>query len=121
VDVIRTVGYHHLLKLSVALSFGLIARTFGRQFWSLEERQAVVNHIADTIDMGEPLDIEFLYLPLLMAGTQISNKLRLPEEDPGHTLALINKARQARANLFADEDMAQANKIYNQILKKALQ
>jgi hypothetical protein len=119
--IIRTIGYHHLLKLSVALSFGLIAKTFGRHFWPLEERQAVVSYIADTIEAGETLDTDFLYLPLLMAGAQIVDKLKLPGENVSHTLALIAKARQARAGLFADEEMAQANKIFNQILKKAFE
>ncbi|MNC95653.1 hypothetical protein D3C83_128280 [compost metagenome] len=54
-----------------------------------------------------------------MAGSQISSKVRLEGEDPAQTLALIKKARAARKELFADEDMAQANKIYNQILNKA--
>jgi hypothetical protein len=119
-DVIRKIGYYHLLKLSGAISFGLIGRAVGRQLWSLAERQAVVAHIADSIEMGEPLDLEFLYLPLLMAGTQIAGKLQFEGEDVGHTLALASKARQARINLFRDEDMAQADRIYNQILKQAL-
>jgi hypothetical protein len=119
IEVVRQVGYHHILRLSVAMSFGILAQTFRRHFWSLEERQGVTNYIADSVEMGNPLDLEFLYLPLLMAGSQISSKVRLEGEDPAQTLALIKKARAARKELFADEDMAQANKIYNQILSKA--
>lgn len=120
-DVIRGVGYHHVLRLSVAASFGLIAKTLKKQFWPLQERQIVANHIADSIDAGQNLDPEFLYLPLLMAGTQICGKLKLKGEDVGHTLALIKKARDARTDLFLDDDMAQADKIYSRILKQALQ
>jgi hypothetical protein len=120
-EVIRTIGYHHLLRLSVAVSFGLIAQVFKRQFWSLPERQAVGNYIADNIETGEPLDPEFLYLPLLIAGTQISGKIKQKGEDVGHSLALMKKAREARTDLFADEDLAQADKVFNHILKKALQ
>lgn len=116
--LIRTVGYHHLLRISVALSFGLIGQLFGRHFWSLDERQGVANHIADSIEMGDSLVLDFLYLPLLMAGTQISNKLKLKGEDPSHTLSLIYTARQARRELFADADMTQVNKIYNRIFQK---
>lgn len=118
-DVIRKSGYHHILRLSVAMGFGVIAQAFRRHFWSLEERQGVANYIADSVEMGNSLDVEFLYLPLLMAGTQISGKLKLEGENPAHTLALIKKARAARKELFSDQDMAQANKIYNQILSKA--
>ena len=120
-DVIRSIGYHHILRLAVAISFGLIAKTFGRQFWPLEERQVVANHIADSIEAGEDVDIEFLYLPLLMAGTQICGKLKLKGEDVSHTLKLMQAARKARTNLFLDDDMARADKIYNRILKQALQ
>jgi hypothetical protein len=119
-QVMRTVGYYHLLKLSLAMSFGLVARTVGRQLWSLEERQAVTTHIADSIETGQTLDVEFLYLPLLMAGTLISNKFTLEGEDPGHSLALMKKAHEARPGLFVEDDMAQASKVYSHILKKAM-
>jgi hypothetical protein len=56
-----------------------------------------------------------------MAGTHIAGKVRLEGEDVQHSLALMKQAREARKDLFLDEDMAQANKIYNQILKNALQ
>lgn len=120
-QVIRTAGYYHLLKLSLAISFGLVARAIGRQVWSLEERQAVAAHIADSIETGQTLDLEFLYLPLLMAGTHISSKFTLEGEDPRHSLALMKKAYEARTDLFLDDDMAQANKVYNHILQKAVQ
>jgi hypothetical protein len=54
-----------------------------------------------------------------MAGTQVSGKIRLEGENLAQTLALIKKARAARQDLFTDQEMAQANKIYNQILSKA--
>jgi hypothetical protein len=119
-EVIRSVGYHHLLKVSLALSFGLVAQAVGRQPWPLPERQVVVSYIADNIDTGQTLDAEFLYLPLLMAGTYISKQIKLADEDIQHSLALMKKAREARRDLFLDEDMAQANEIYKQILKKAI-
>ncbi|RPJ55787.1 MAG: hypothetical protein EHM12_11560, partial [Dehalococcoidia bacterium] len=106
--VIRTAGYYHLLKLSTAIGFGLLAQAVGRQVWSLEERQAVISHVADSIETGQTLDVEFLYLPLLMAGTYISGQLKMEGEDPRHSLALMKKAYEARTDLFLDDDMAQA-------------
>ncbi|MBI1880492.1 MAG: hypothetical protein HYR94_20125 [Chloroflexi bacterium] len=119
-DVIRSAGYTHLLKLALAISFGLIAEAVGRQFWPLQERQAVISFVAANIESGQELDPEFLYLPLLMAGTHIAHKIRLEGEDVQHSLALMKKARAARKGLFLDEDMAQASQIFNQIMKKAL-
>lgn len=118
--VIRLLGYHHLLRLSIALSFGIIGRVIGNQPWSLEERQATAAHIADKIERGDRLDLEFLYLPLLIAGTQISKQFVLPGEDVNHSLTLLKQARSARPDLFRDKDMAKANQIYNQVMQKAL-
>ncbi len=120
IQVIRTAGYHHLLKISIAISFGILAKSVGRHYWPLVERQAVTNYIADSIEDGQEIDEDFLYLPLLMAGTQIFNKLKFDDEDPRQSLALIKKAYEARPDLFGDEEMAQANKIYKHILKKAM-
>lgn len=119
-EVVRTAGYAHLLKLALALSFGLVAQAVGRQLWPLHERQAVANFITANVESGQAIDPEFLYLPLLMAGTYISPKIKLEGEDVQHSLALMKKARQARRDLFLDEDMAQANQIFNQIMKKVL-
>ncbi len=118
-NVIRTIGYHHILRLSVAMGFGLIAQEIGKQLWPLEERQAVGNHIADSIEIGESLDSDFIYLPLLIGGIQIAKKLKLTGEDVNHTLALVQKAKNTRNNVFTDQDMAQAKKVYNHLLKKA--
>ncbi|MFN8460136.1 MAG: hypothetical protein U0401_36715 [Anaerolineae bacterium] len=119
-EVIRSIGYFHLLKLALTLSFGLVAQATGRQPWPLNERQAVTQYIVDNIEAGQQMDPEFLYLPLLMAGTYISNKIKLEGENPKHSLALIKKAREARRDIFLDEDMMTAGQIFNQILKKAL-
>lgn len=119
-EVIRSIGFQHLLKLALALSFGLIAQATGRQPWPLPERQAVIQYIVDNIEAGQQMDPEFLYLPLLMAGTYISNKIKLTGENPQHSLTLMKKAREARRDIFLDEDMVQAGQVFNQILKKAL-
>jgi hypothetical protein len=119
-EVFRSVGYQHLLKVTVALSFGLVAQAMGRQHWPIHERQAVIDYIAENIETGQAMDPEFLYLPLLMAGTHISSKIQLPGEDNSHSLALMKQARLARKELFLDEDMAEANQIFNQLLKMAV-
>ena len=120
-EVIRTAGYYHVLKLAAAISFGIMAKAVGRQTWPLLERQAVVSHIAECVDTGQELDVDFLYLPLLIAGTQISNALKLEGENPRQTLELMRKAYEVRLDLFAEAEMVQANQIFNHTLKKALE
>ncbi len=119
-QLFRTVGYHHIIRLAVAISFGLIAKSTGRQQWSLDERQALAAHVAECLETGQNLDLDFLYLPLLMGGTEIATKVKLQGEDLPHTLALMKTARDERKRLFTDQDMEKADKIYNRILQKAL-
>jgi hypothetical protein len=120
-QVMRSVGYNHILKLAIAMSFGLVARVAGRQLWSVEERQAVTQHIANNVTIGETTDDDFLYLPLMMGGALIAGRVELEGEKLSHSLALLQKAYQARPDLFADEDMSQAKKIYRTILTKAVE
>jgi hypothetical protein len=116
-DVISKVGYYHLLKLSVAVSFNLVSKAVKKQLWTLEERQGVTGFIADNIETGQPLDADFLYLPLLMAGIHISNQIVMEDEDVHHSLMLMKIAHEARTELFTDPDMAQAKQVFNTILK----
>jgi hypothetical protein len=119
-EIVRTTGYYHIIRLAAALSFGLLAKKFNKQNWSLEERRLVGKHIADSLELGQNLDLEFLYLPLLLAGTLISREVKLTGEDSIQSLALMKAARDARAELFTDEDFALPDKIYNRILNDAL-
>jgi hypothetical protein len=118
-EIVRTTGYYHLIRLATALSFGVLAKKFNKENWSLEERRLVGKHIADSLELGQNLDLEFLYLPLLMAGTLISPEIKLTEEDL-HSVALMKAARMARTGLFGDEDFVVADKMYNRILNEVL-
>jgi hypothetical protein len=119
-DAIRSIGYYHVLKLAVAMSFGLLAQIAKRQPWSLDERRGVAEYIADNVETEEAIELEFLYLPLLMAAAHISPQITLEGEDNRESLALLKSAYQARKGLFQDQDMAQAKKLYTQIMKNAL-
>ncbi|GAB4529804.1 MAG: hypothetical protein Kow0063_07230 [Anaerolineae bacterium] len=118
--VVRNVGFHHLLRLSVALSFGLIRQAIGRHPWTKEERRAVVSLVADSIESGQPLQTEFLYIPLLMAAAYISPQIKLDGEDSQHSLRLLQKAKAARADTFSDPDLAEANLIFNRMMDAAM-
>ena len=119
-DVIKFAGYKHILRLATAISFGMVAENIGHHAWSQQERQEVTNFIATALDEGMTLPADFLYLPLMMGALNIVGKVRLPNEDLNHTLNLIRKARIERPDILSDEDMAQANQIYNQMLEQSL-
>ncbi|MFQ5611028.1 MAG: hypothetical protein ACE5H9_02740 [Anaerolineae bacterium] len=119
-DLIRVVGYRHLIRLSAALSFGMVAQTLGRQPWPLDERRAIIRFLADALEEGDSLEEVFIYAPLMMGATRVMSQLRLENEDPRHSLQLLKKARQARAEVFADEDLQEISRIFDQLLSAAL-
>jgi hypothetical protein len=119
IELFKVVGYSHILRLSIAFSFGMIAKVFGKQPWTEEERQGVMNYLIDTLDEGSPLEPDFLYLPLMMGALNVVRKVRLPDEDVAHTVQLIKAAKKARQDLFIDEEMKEADDIYTKLLKKA--
>jgi len=118
--VLRNVGFRHLLRLSVALSFGLVGQALGRQPWTLEERRAVTSLVADTVEEAQPLSSEFLYIPLLMAAAYVSRQIALDGEDVEHSLRLLHKAKAARTDVFADPDLVQASQIFDRLINAAM-
>jgi len=119
-ELIKVVGYKHILRLSIAFSFGMVAKAYGKQPWSEEERRGVLDYLVDTLDEGSLLEVDILYIPLMMGALNVIRKVRLPDEDLKHTLQLIKTARNARQDLFIDEEMKEAGDIYVMLLKKAM-
>jgi hypothetical protein len=118
--VIRNVGFHHLLRLSVALSFGVVRQALGRHPWSVEERRAVISLVADSVEARQTLPPEFLYIPLLMAAVSVSPQIVMEGEDSEHSVRLLQKAKAARADVFADPDLAEANLIFDRLMNALL-
>ena len=118
-EVIKYAGYKHIVRLASALSFGLIAENVGQQLWSQHERTEVSTYIAEALDEGATLPAGLLYLPLMLGALRVVKKVHLPDEDIEHTLRLIHTARQERPDVFVDEDMAQANQVFNHLLNSA--
>jgi hypothetical protein len=119
--VLRNVGFQHLLRLSVALSFGLVRQASGHHPWTVEERRGVISLIADTVETAQRLSPEFVYIPLLMAATYISRQITLDGEDLQNSLQLLQKAKAARADVFDDPDLAEAGLIFDRLINAALQ
>lgn len=117
--VVSQVGYEHLLRLSAAVSFGLIDRTMGRPVWSNEEQQAVIDLLADAVcRQGRELPAEFLYLPLILGGLIVARELTMPEEDLNHSLHLLIQAYHDRADVFEGE-VAVVNDLFEQLVLNA--
>jgi len=120
-QVLRSVGLGHVVRLSVAVSFSLIAQVYSEQPWSLEERRSLTEFISEKLDTGEPLPIEFLYIPLLAGAAIIWPQLVLEGEDASESLQLLQKAKAARVGVFADADLEQASQVFDRLLSTALE
>ena len=117
-QTIRVVGYKHILKLALTISFGMIAQKAGKQLWSKEERDGVRDYIIDALEDGAPIEEDFLYLPLMMGAALVLKQVRLPNEDIANTIALVKQAQLAREYLFRDSETRQAQQLYAHFLDK---
>lgn len=117
--VVTQVGYEHLLRLSIAMSFGLLDRAMGREVWSNEEQRAVIDLLVSTVVQGQgTLPPEFLYLPLILGGLAVAKELKMPGEDLPHSLQLLDQAHRDRASIFTEE-VALVNDLFGQLLLEA--
>jgi hypothetical protein len=94
--------YARIARLACSLSFGMVRLQQRREIWNLEEQLAVTDLIADRVERGGTLPAEFLYLPLILGGLLVADKIKLAGEDLNQSLDLLGKARQQR-----DHDLAQ--------------
>jgi hypothetical protein len=94
--------YARIARLAISLSFGMLRRRIGRDIWSMEEQLALTDLIADRVEHGGTLPAEFLYLPLLLGGLMVADKVRMPGEQLEQSLDLLAKARQQRAEALSE-------------------
>jgi len=117
--VVIQAGYEHLLRLSTAMSFGLIDRAMGREVWSSEEQRAVIDLLSNTVCRGQgTLPPEFLYLPLILGGLAVAREMTISKEDLGQSLQLLAQAHRDRAVIFNGE-VALVNDLFEQLIAGA--
>jgi hypothetical protein len=63
---------------------------------------ALADLVSDRVERGGLLPAEFLYLPLLLGGLLVSNKVQMPGEQPLQSLNLLKTARKQRAAQLAE-------------------
>lgn len=120
IEVFRYVGYNHLLRLTANLSFGLMAQAHEKHLWSQEERRGVAEFLVEALTQGGGIEVDFLYLPLMLGAVNVFQQVSFPAEDMADSIQLLKQAHQARlaSSLFADPDMAQAGQLYETLLQK---
>jgi len=119
VFLITRADYARIARLAISLSFGLLRKRIGRDVWTIEEQMAVAALVADRVERGGVLPAEFLYLPLLLGGLMVAGDVQMPGEKAAQSLALLDQARQKRADDFGENpELAQLLQV---LLKQAAQ
>jgi hypothetical protein len=117
--IVAQIGHEHLLRLSAAMSFGLIDRAMGRAVWSNEEQRGVIDLLSNTVCRGQgTLPPEFLYLPLILGGLAVARQLKMPGEDLQHSLRLLVQAYRDRSIVF-DGELALVNDLFEELVLEA--
>ncbi len=119
--IVRSVGFGHVARLAVALSFGLIAKVYGQQPWELEERQALIDLIGEKIETDDPLDMAFVYIPLLAGAAIVWRQVVMEGEDPRQSLRLLQAAKAERTSVFEDAALAEASHVFDELLQAGVE
>ena len=117
VFLIARADYARVTRLAISLSFGLLRQLLKRDAWTLEEQMAVADLVADRVERGGTLSVEFLYLPLLLGGLIVAQQVEMPGEDLKESLELVDQARQERRSELAENP--ELVKIFDRITKIA--
>jgi hypothetical protein len=94
--------YARIVRVAISLCFGMLRQRLNRDVWTMEEQLAVTDLVADRVERGGVLPVEFLYLPLLLGGLLVSHEVQMPGENLAQSLDLFAAARQQRAANLAE-------------------
>lgn len=115
--LVSEVGYSRVIRLAIALSFALVESALKRQPWLLEEQEALADLVVGNLESGQPLPVEFLYLPLLMGGALVTREVVMEGEDPQQSLQMLAQAKKERAKDFTGE-AAETSGIFDFLLAR---
>jgi hypothetical protein len=118
--MITEVGYPHVLELAIALAFALVEETLGREPWQVAEQRALRDLILQYQSSGTTLQVEFLYVPLILGGLVVAHELVLEGENVQQSLDLLVAAKTKRAEWFADPELAEINDVFEELLTKQM-
>lgn len=111
-------GYAHVVELAMAISFSLVEELMRRQMWDPSEQQTVREYIVDRLHAGGNVPPEFVYLPLILGGIAVADQVVFEGETVQESLRYLAKAKAARAELFAESDLADLNDIFDRLIAK---
>ncbi|HSJ52160.1 MAG TPA: hypothetical protein VLC52_00315 [Anaerolineae bacterium] len=94
--LVARADYARLVRLAASLSFGLLRQRLSSDPWTMEEQVAVAGLVSNRAEQGGLLPAEFLYLPLVLGGLLVADRVLMPGEQLSQSLGLLAQARQKR-------------------------
>lgn len=96
-SILTKYSYEDLLRDAIDYAFDLIEADTGEDVGSAEERENYREKVITRLQDKAGIDFGAVYLPLVMGGMIISDRLMLPNESPAELLKAVSHALESRA------------------------
>jgi len=100
------------------LGFVMVAHSTGADFGDRAEQIAYAGRLIAALEGRAPLGLEHIYVPLVMAGVMVAPRVTVPGENPWHSLAQLEEARDGRIDL-AGAAFGEVFDILNHLIESA--
>jgi hypothetical protein len=97
-ELLRLV-YTAAVQDAVMLGFHMVAHGAQADFGDQGEQAAYTDKVVAALEGRAPLALEHVYVPLVMAGMMVAPHVTVPGENPWHSLAQLEEARDGRIDL----------------------
>lgn len=113
--------YPDIVHDAVLLGFSMIPTSVKVDFGDETEQATYATRLVGALEGQVPLILEYIYVPLVMAGTLLAAQVTFPGENPWHSLERLKEAQQGRISL-AGADQAAFHEVFDildQLVEKA--
>lgn len=97
--------YPNLLRDGIRHGFDLVLTATGEDLGSPQELEEYGDTVLEMLEAKQGMDFSHVYLPLLMGGILVHDRLPLPKEDPSDLLKSATAALELRRPECSEEDL----------------
>jgi hypothetical protein len=98
-DRLLNLLYTAVVQDAVMLGFSMVGHDTRVDFGDLDERTAYMSKVTAALEGRVPLALEYLYVPLILAGVILNARMIVARENPWHSLEALVEARNGRIRL----------------------
>jgi len=104
IPVLTKYIYEDLLRDGMNHAFELVERDSGEEVGSEEERATYREKVIERLKTKQGIDFSTIYLPLIMGGMIITDRIMMPKESPSELLKEVSHALESRSGECEDDD-----------------